>query len=435
MKAAFYTLGCKLNQSETEAVASFYKNQGFEITDIESKADVYIVNTCTVTSKSEQKARRVIRNLLKNHPQSLVVVTGCYAQVEKESLQAISSKVLVLPQSEKSHLFDLAQKILENNTNIIEENGSFSVKKAGDHFKFNVDKFQFHSRAFLKIQDGCDNLCAYCRVPLARGKSVSLEPEKVIQRALKLQDAGYREIVLTGVNITAYEKGSMDFPAILNELATNLTGMRIRLSSLEPEKIDETLAGVLEHKNICPHFHIPLQSGSDAVLQGMKRRYNKAKILSGLQLLRSVKPMAFFSGDVITGFPGETDDDFRQTLELVTDRAFAGLHVFQFSPRPGTAAHTYKNQVPERIRKERAALLGVRAGELFTQYVNQFKGYTVEAVLEKELSSELGIWTGLTENYLKIKVSLPEAAAKGSLVKAEITSPGETSEASFLSLA
>jgi threonylcarbamoyladenosine tRNA methylthiotransferase MtaB len=291
MNVGFHTLGCKLNQYETESLAEAFQREGFTVHPVNAAAPLYIINSCTVTSKSEQKARRIIRGLARAETEPLVVVTGCYAQVDADGIAGLAENVVVHPQAEKAVLLQLPRFIADN-PGFSRSSGAMKKEYFSrflllhrtdltDPFDFHVRSFSFHSRAFLKIQDGCDGGCAYCRVPLARGPSVSLAADRVVERFRALEAAGYREIVLTGVNISAYRSPGDDLNSLLQCLLADTTDARIRLSSLEPECIDEALTKTLENARICAHFHLPIQSGSDRILSAMKRRYNAARVIRG----------------------------------------------------------------------------------------------------------------------------------------------------------
>jgi threonylcarbamoyladenosine tRNA methylthiotransferase MtaB len=295
------------------------------------EAEVYLINTCTVTGKSEQKARRFIRGLACRRPAALLLVTGCYAQLEGAAIESLGPNVTVVSQADKSLLLDLPRRLQEQGTGARIEKGS------PDPFAFQVQRYSFHSRAFLKIQDGCDHRCAYCRVPLARGGSLSLDPELAVRRAGLLEQAGYREVVLTGVNLSAWRHGGEGLGELLERLLISTAGIRLRLSSLEPETIKPALVQALRHPRVCPHFHLPVQSGSDRLLAAMRRRYRAEQVRRAVGLLRGARAEPFLAADLIAGFPGETEEDFRATFELAESLGFAKLHVFPFSPRPGTA--------------------------------------------------------------------------------------------------
>ena len=436
MRAAFYTLGCKLNQYETESIADSFRKLGFEIVNYTDNADIFIVNTCTVTTKSEQKARRLIRKLSKDNSNSFIIVTGCYAQLEKEKIKNLGSNVIIVPQGSKTIIHSFAEIIKNNPDNYLillndELLGFYSDDK--DKFSYSPDNYSFHSRAFVKIQDGCDYMCTYCRVPFARGKSVSMNYELLIRNIKNLEKKGFREVVLTGVNIASYKYNDVNFYTLLKKILNNTENIRIRISSLEPEKINEILIDIVKNKRICSHFHLPVQSGSDKILRLMKRRYNRAKILENVKFLRQAKPDAFISADVITGFPGETDDDFDLTLDLIEKCRFSSLHIFRFSRRPGTEAYKMKPYIPERIAKKRA---GILSDKIKLLYVNYIRGCNTKAevILEKKIDAELpvehntdvGVWTGFSDNYLRLHlINVPAELKQGQLIECRILNVDE----------
>ncbi len=431
IRAAFYTLGCKLNQFETESLADKFKSLDFKIVDYKEPAEIFIVNTCTVTTKSEQKARRLIRNLLKSNPDSLIIVTGCYAQLEKEKISELGPNLIVIPQDRKSIIHRFAELIKDNPENylsLIKENLNQLYPDDKDKFSYFPTNYSFHSRAFVKIQDGCDYLCTYCRVPLARGKSVSINYEDLIKRIKILENKNYREVVLTGVNIASYYYNNIDFYILLEKILANTEKIRIRISSLEPEKINKTLIDIVKNKRICSHFHLPVQSGSDKILRLMKRRYNRNKVMESVARLRAAKPDAYISADIIVGFPGEMDEDFEQTLDLIEAGKFSSAHIFRFSPRPGTAAYNMKPKIPERIVKQRADILSQKINKLYVEYVKTCRE-KVEVILEQKIegkpseehNADLGIWTGLSDNYLKIQVfDVPAGMKSGQMIECKI---------------
>lgn len=408
MRVGFYTLGCKLNQCETEAMADAFVAKGHVVVGLEEPADLYFINTCTVTSKSEQKARRVIRKILSERETSPVVVTGCYAEVEREELQALGKRVVVVGLDEKDRILDLPRLLAEAGPDFRFSPGledSLSAEEfpalPGRRFRFRAARFSFHTRAFLKIQDGCDNRCSYCRVRIARGPSVSLDAAEVVSRFRALEEAGYAEIVLTGVNVSSYRSGNRNLSGLLSDLIGTGGKARIRLSSLEPDSISPDLTRTLADPRICPHFHLPLQSGSDPVLARMARRYRSKDVASAVDLLREAKPDPYIAADLITGFPGETDEDQKTTLRLVEELDFSDLHVFPFSPRPGTAAYSMKPKVPERISGERAAAIREYAEVSLSRYLRRQVGKVLDSIGE-EYDEKLGSWMFLSDNYLPV---------------------------------
>ena len=406
LKAAFFTLGCKLNQFESEAIADKLKSRGIEVVPFSEKADIYIINTCTVTSKSEQKARRIIRKTARENPDSLIIVTGCYVQLNRDDIQSINDNLVTIKQEDKESILKLADDYLGKNNDLGQYRNSLldhdETEFTGRFYFVNSD-YSFHSRAFLKMQDGCNNFCRYCRVPLARGRSVSLDHDKVIENVLQIENEGYNEVVLTGVNVTAYSSGGYDFPELVKVLLEKTDNIRIRLSSLEPDMVDERYRELVRNERICGHFHLPVQSGSDTVLKSMGRKYLSEKVTEAVEILRSSGRDPFISADIITGFPGETDDDFNDSYNLLKSSRFASMHVFPFSRRPGTKAYNMGNFVPERISGARAEKLRKLSDELYTDYAERWSGRETEVIIEglEKINGKV-YFKGLSDNYLKV---------------------------------
>ncbi len=422
-RVAFHTFGCKLNQFETEAAASSFRAHGFVVVDAGEAADVHVVNTCTVTARADHKARSLIRGLARENPHAPLLVTGCSAQTEALALSALAANVVVIPQSEKSRLLTLPRTLAEilaaGDDPAARLRDSLKTGLPGDPFAVTVTDFSFHTRAFLKIQDGCDCNCAYCKVPLARGRSVSLGLDEALRRASALEDSGRREIVLTGVNISAWRHSEVTLPGLIRLLLRATTRARFRLTSIEPESITAELAEALSDGRVCPHFHIPVQSGSDPVLARMRRRYRARKISDGVRLLREARDDPFIAADILVGFPGESEDDFSRTCEMVQACDLAALHVFPFSPRPGTSAATMKPVVLERIRRERVRILAALARELSSSYTARWVGREVDVLLEGKTGSPPH---GVSDNYLKVAVTAaPINAVPGRVVRTAIT--------------
>lgn len=413
MKVGFYTLGCKLNQTETEAILDAFVSCGNEAVSLQEEADLYVINTCTVTSKSEQKARRVIRHLLETYPHARVVVTGCYAQLSGEQLKLLGDRVVVVPGSAKDVLLDLP-RCMDSTGNFLGEMmesaacGTFPLDTERP-FRFFSPRFKFHARASLKIQDGCDHRCSYCRVRLARGPSLSLPWERVKERCLELASRGYKEIVLTGLNISQYRSEGKSLGDLLQLLLELPLDLRIRLSSLEPEGITPSFLNAVRDNRVCPHFHLSVQSGSDPILQRMRRPYTAQKVQSVVEALRKVKGDPYLAADFIVGFPGETDAMYRDTLRFIQANAFTDLHLFPFSPRPGTEASELKPRVPERVTRERLEELTGLSTAFYRAYVERQVGQVREVLLEKHDSDEG--WEGTSENYLSVHIPFsPEEA-------------------------
>jgi threonylcarbamoyladenosine tRNA methylthiotransferase MtaB len=428
VRAAFYTLGCKLNQCESESIASSFAQSGWTICPPLTEADLYIVNTCTVTSKSEQKARRIVRRISREYPEALIIVTGCYAQVAADEVARLGDRVFVLPHDRKSLLHDLpdslsAEGMLQPGPLLASWIKEFvgrvmadESRAVHDPFRYAAGKRIFRTRSFLKIQDGCDNRCAYCRVPLARGNSVSLGAERVIERVRSLGAEGIGEIVLTGVNISNYRDGSRRLADLLALILSLPGNFRIRLSSLEPDRITPDLLEMLGENRICPHFHLPIQSGSDRVLQRMARHYSIQTALSIISELRKKKEDPFIAADMIVGFPGEGDEEFGETMAFLLHADFAYLHIFPYSPRPGTSAYSVRPLVPQRIAEERGTRLQAISDSGHASYVKRWTGREERLLVE---SSSRGV-SGTTGNYLKVTV--PGASSpEGSVIPIVIT--------------
>jgi len=463
LRVAFRTLGCKLNQLETESIADAFAGAGAKIISFDEAADLCVVNTCTVTGKAEQKARRVIRQALAQNPQAVVLVTGCYAQMDPEGLSLVHPRSVVLPGEEKAELLRLAGWLHENwqghgdlfdavvewkhglaARGSIRDDAAAHVDSGiapavSDRFSYHPKTFAFHSRPSMKIQDGCDNRCAYCRVCLARGPSFSLGHEELLSRVRDLETSGKAEVVLTGINLSQYRDGDMKFPGLLAYLDENTLSIRFRISSYEPERIDEAFLRAFTHPRVQPHVHLAVQSGSSSVLRRMARPYDAERVRAAVASLRTVKDDPFIAADMIAGFPGETDEEFEETYALCRDLDFAWIHAFPFSARPGTRAFDMRPKVPERVAGERTARLSelARAGK--TAYVKRWAGKTIGAILEKsgnhEADDEVSIQSitpggepaasktriGTSSNYLKIRIDgVPESLQPGTWVEAEI---------------
>lgn len=448
----FETLGCKLNQIETESLAHAFSEAGFGIdhgdggagedagvaVEVASGADgedlsealyrtvgiepatrhveLCVVNTCTVTGKAEQKARRLIRLLLRRYPAAPVLVTGCYAEVEGESIASIDPRVTAFPGTRKGELVDLPAWLVSRRLVHPEEPMALALsafyaarREVGPElpsatFRLSTDDFFFHSRASIKIQDGCDNRCSYCRIRLARGKAVSLSPDEVLSRVKRIEDSGWGEVVLAGVNLSQYRSGGGDFADLLARILRETSRIAIRVSSLYPERIDEAILPMLAHARVRPHFHLSVQSGSDRILALMRRPYAAEAVVRAAERLRSIRENPFLACDIITGFPGETDGDFAETLALCERIGFAWIHAFPFSARPGTEAWDMRPRVPERVAGERLARLGELAAKGQREYADYWIGRELPAIVEGGKAAGIMV---LTENYLTARIAQP----------------------------
>ncbi len=400
MKAAFYTLGCKVNTYETEVNIELFKNNGYEIVPFEEKADVYVINTCSVTNTSDQKSRKIIREAVKRGKDAIVVVMGCYSQIKYLEAASIPGVSIVIGTNNKSKILDLIEEYKKDRKQIVK---IFDLKD----IKFenmNLDKYENHTRAFVKIQDGCNNYCTFCIIPYARGNVRSKEMNLVIKEISTLVDNGYKEVVLTGIHTGHYGQDleNTDFSDLLRELEKIDKLKRIRISSVESKELNDKFMDTLrESKKIVNHIHIPLQSGSDTILKAMNRRYKMEDFYKKIDEIRSIRPNIAITTDVIVGFPGETDELFDETVDSIMKIGFTELHVFPYSPREGTPAAKMKNQVDGNLKKERVRKLISLSEMLKNKYYSNLVGTTEELLVEKYID---GYLVGHLTNYGLCKV-------------------------------
>ena len=403
-KVAFYTLGCKLNFSETSTIARNFVNEGFNRVEFEEKADIYVINTCSVTDNADKRFKSIVKSALKKNDEAFLIAVGCYAQLKPEELAAVDGVDLVLGATEKFNVTSYINDLTKNN---IGEVHSCEISEAD----FYVGSYSIgdRTRAFLKVQDGCDYKCTYCTIPLARGISRSDTLENVLKNAKEISEKGIKEIVLTGVNIGDYGKGEFGnkkhehtFLELVKELDKVEGIHRLRISSIEPNLLqDETIAFVSKSNTFVPHFHIPLQSGSDELLKKMKRRYMKSIYTNRVSRIKEMMPNACIGVDVIVGFPGETDELFLETYNYLNDLDISYLHVFTYSERPNTEAVEMDGVVAKKVRAKRSKMLrGLSAKKRRSFYESQL-GNTLNVLFESE--NKEGYINGFTENYVKVK--------------------------------
>ncbi len=440
--AHFETLGCRLNQIESEGAAEAFSDAGFRIdmNPIAAKDDarqdvcVCVLNTCAVTTKAEQKARRVIRLLLKKFPNAILIVTGCYAQLSMKEISQIDERICVLPGLAKSALRGVPQKIKAFSADprgakeILKSDFVFEppqkIKVARAPFELLPKTFFSHSRASLKIQDGCDNSCSYCAIHLARGKSVSLDAALVLERISALESQGHGEVVLTGVNVAQYsstfEGRTLDIADLLELILSRTKKIALRFSSIYPETASEKFCDLIKDGRVRPHFHLSVQSGSDAILKRMNRRYTSQDVVEACRRLRDAKGNPFLACDIIAGFPGESEKDFLMTMEILESCHFTNVHAFAFSPRKGTAAFSFAPKIPERIKDERVKILNEFSAAQKIRYIESFAGDVRPAIAENvhnSLSSLAAIPAGkkvaraLTDNFIHTEILLDEKDA------------------------
>lgn len=408
--AAFYTLGCKLNFSETSTIARNLNNGGYATVDFDQKADVYVINTCSVTQNADNECKKIVRKAQKANPNGFIIIVGCYAQLKPQEIAEIPGVDLVLGAREKFnivHFLDTLNKAEKTQIHSceIEETDFFeSAYSIGDR-----------TRAFLKVQDGCDYKCTYCTIPLARGISRSDSVENIIQKAREISDQGIQEIVLTGVNIGDYGKGEFGnkkhentFMELCQRLDTETNVHRLRISSIEPNLLkNELIEFTAQSKRFVPHFHIPLQSGSDLLLNKMKRRYLTGLYTERVNKIREVMPHACIGVDVIVGFPGETETEFLKTYDYLNNLDISYLHVFTYSERENTEAIDYDGVVPIHIRKKRNKMLRILSEKKRMAFYQSQLGTTRKVVWEEE--NRNGMMYGYTENYIRVQTIFDES--------------------------
>ncbi|MCL6478661.1 MAG: tRNA (N(6)-L-threonylcarbamoyladenosine(37)-C(2))-methylthiotransferase MtaB [Peptococcaceae bacterium] len=422
---AIATLGCKVNQYESSSIAGMFRARGYSIVDFKDRADVYVINTCTVTHLGDRKSRQLIRRAVKSNPEGLVVVTGCYSQVSPGEVLEIPGVDLVMGTGDRSRIVDLVENM--------EKGGqACAVRESGQFREFEelpAAAATDRVRAFLKIQEGCDNFCSYCIVPFARGPLRSRDPGGIVKEARELAAAGYREIVITGIHTGAYGKdkaGGMSLASLLEELA-GIGGLaRIRLSSVEPLDITGDLISLLARgAPFCPHLHIPLQSGDDGILQAMRRHYSADYFRNLVAAVRAEISDVSVTTDVIVGFPGESDENFMNTYNLIKELKLSALHVFKYSPRKGTAAAGFPDQVPPGVKEERSSMLIALGKELSNEFASRYLGKSVEVLVEESVEGMSGMVQGHTPNYLLAAFpGDPEMRGRLAEVRAEKLSGG-----------
>jgi threonylcarbamoyladenosine tRNA methylthiotransferase MtaB len=411
------TLGCKVNQYETSAIERLFAEKGYEITDFDHRADVYVINTCTVTHMGDRKSRQLIRRATRLNPDATIVVTGCYAQTAPGEIMDIPGVDIVVGTRDRAKIAELVEGVSKGEGPL---NAVTDIMSADAFEELPPALLQNRVRAFLKIQEGCDNYCSYCIVPYARGPLRSRSMESILEETKKLLDQGYKEIVLTGIHTGAYGKdvsGELNL-AVLVQRISGLDGLyRLRLSSLEPQDVDYGLIDVLASSPVvCRHLHLPLQSGDDRVLERMRRRYTTKHFSNIVERIRQSMPGAAITSDIMVGFPGETEENFKNSLNFVREIGFADLHVFKYSPRRGTAAASFANQVPAEIKEERSKRLMHEAENLRREFISSHVGKKLYVLVEQSRAESNNLYEGLTDNYIKV-VFPAQHSLRGKLVE------------------
>lgn len=401
---AFYTLGCKVNFYDTEAIWQLFKNEGYEQVDFEQTADVYLINTCTVTNTGDKKSRQIIRRAVRRNPNAIVAVTGCYAQTSPAEILDIPGVDLVIGTQDRDKIMPYVQQLQSEREPI---NAVRNIMKTREFEELDVPDFADRTRAFLKIQEGCNNFCTFCIIPWSRGLSRSRDPKSVVAQARQLVAAGYKEIVLTGIHTGGYGDDLDNYR--LSDLLWDLDQVegleRVRISSIEASQIDDKMLEVLKGSSkMCRHFHVPLQAGNDEVLKRMRRKYTIAEFEEKIRKIREFMPDVAITTDVIVGFPGETDEQFRDGYEAIKRIGFSEMHVFPYSKRTGTPAARMEEQVDEEVKHARVHELIELSEQMQLAYAEQFVGHELDVIPEndeKGISGE-GHVMGYSDNYLQV---------------------------------
>lgn len=417
-KVAFYTLGCKVNQYETESIKNQLIKKGYEEVSFEDKADIYIVNSCTVTSVADRKTRNMLRRAKKINPDGAVIVTGCYAQTNSKELLEMEDIDYVVGNTDKSGIVNFIEDI-ENRT--MEKLKNHNIFLDSEYTEYEFATLREMSRAYVKIQDGCNNFCSYCKIPFARGKSRSRQKDNILKEITKLSQEGFKEIILIGINLGAYgedlENGG-NFEDLLRDIL-KIDGIeRVRIGSVYPDKISDEFIEMFSNSKLMPHLHISLQSCDDTVLKRMRRKYGSSLIEERLTKLRKAVPNMEYTADVIVGFPGETQEMFKNSYNLIDKIGFSGLHIFQYSDRENTLASTFEDKIDPKVKKERADELEKLKEIMAERERKKYLDKELRVLVEEEKN---GYFYGYSENYLRVKLK-GEATNLNHIVSVKINS-------------
>ncbi len=404
MKLSFYTLGCKVNQNETGALAELFCQNGFSLAEKGEDADVYLVNSCTVTSGGDKKSRQWLRRAKRMHPNAVTVLAGCYPQAFPQEAARVMEADIVMGAKGRRRVLENVLRFLQTHERIVD----IAPHEKGETFEeLPLERFEGHTRAFMKIEDGCNRRCAYCVIPRARGYVRSRREENILKELAVLAGAGYREVVFSGINLSSYGKDTGTTLAQLCEKAASVPGIaRIRLGSLEPDLMDDdSIRRMAAVPQICPQFHLSLQSGCTETLRRMRRVYTAEEYAIVVEKLRAAFPRAVFTTDIIVGFPGETQAEFEESVRFVRQIGFLKVHVFSYSRREGTPAYNMPGQIEEPEKARRNHILQTAADEVRAAVIGAMEGQAVEVLLEREIAHN--IFTGYTKEYVPVRIKAP----------------------------
>ncbi len=421
MKVAFSTLGCRVNQYESEAMAEKFIREGYEVVDFSEIADVYVINTCTVTNMGDKKSRQIISKARRLNNNAIIAVVGCYSQIAPKEVSAIEGVDVVLGTRNKGDVVYYVNKARDEQKIQVHVEGVLKNKKFED---LNIEEYQDKTRAFLKIQDGCNRFCTYCAIPYARGSVCSKEPRKVIDEIKKLASHGFKEVILSGIHTASYGldlEGNITLIDLIEDIE-KIDGIeRVRIGSIEPAFFtNEVIEKIKGFKKLCPHFHLSLQSGCNTVLKRMNRRYTAEEYEHIVNVLRENIKDVSISTDVIVGFPGETEEEFNETYEFLKKIKLTKTHIFKYSPRKGTRAAEMKEQIDGKVKEERSkaliALNDINEQGFIEKYINK----NVKVLLEQQVKGKENIFEGYTENYIKVELEKPENIKSGDIIECRI---------------
>ena len=422
MKVAFATLGCRVNSYESEAMAEKFIREGYEVVDFSEVADVYVINTCTVTNMGDKKSRQIIGRARRSNEDAIIAVVGCYSQMAPKEVSAIEGVDVVLGTKNKGDVVYYVNKARD------EQKIQVHVDNALKNNKFeelNIEEYQDKTRAFLKVQDGCNRFCAYCAIPYARGSVCSKDPRKVIDEVKRLRDHGFKEVIISGIHTASYGldlNGTITLVDLLEDIELIDGIERVRIGSIEPAFFTpDVVERIKKMKKLCPQFHLSLQSGCNATLKRMNRRYTAEEYENIVNILRENIKDVSITTDVIVGFPGETEEEFNKTYEFLKRLKLTKTHIFKYSPRKGTRAADMPNQLDGNVKEERSKLLIELNKKNEKDFISKYVGREMDVLVEQEVKSKPGIYEGYTRNYLKVEVSGLNEEMKGQIVQCKIT--------------
>ena len=421
MKVAFSTLGCRVNQYESEAMAEKFIREGYEVVDYSEIADVYVINTCTVTNMGDKKSRQIISRARRLNEKAIIAVVGCYSQMAPKEISEIEGVDVVLGTRNKGDVVYYVNKARDEKKIQVHVD---SVLKNSKFEELNINDYQDKTRAFLKIQDGCNRFCTYCIIPYSRGSVCSKEPALVLREIKELADHGFKEIILSGIHTASYGldlEGNVDLVSLLEEIE-HIDGIeRVRIGSIEPAFFtDEVVEKIKKMKKLCPHFHLSLQSGCDSVLKRMNRRYDSKEYENIVNVLRDNIKDVSITTDVIVGFPGETDEEFEQTYQFLKRIKLTKTHVFKYSMRKGTRAAEMKNQIDGTVKEERSKRLIELSDINEKNFIEKYVLSEQEVLIEQQVKNQEDVYEGYTRNYIKVLVKGANSSHKGKMINCKI---------------